>query len=79
VNIHVNNVEYLHCNTRDNQSSKDGVRASGIESDSGPSILKGNRVCHYIYDTSKKWTPEDLLTDEFLNKIHMPKGNHHFN
>jgi hypothetical protein len=75
VNIHVNNVEYLHCNTRDKQSTKDGVRKSDIESDSGQSLLKGNSLCHSIFDTSKTWTPEDLLTDEFLDKMLIPKGN----
>ena len=75
VNIHVNNVEYLHCNTRDKTSSKDGVRKSDMESDSGQSLLKGNRLCHSIFDTSKTWTPEDLLTDEFLDKMLIPKGN----
>ena len=75
VNIHVNNVEYLHCNTRDKQSTKDGVRTSDIESDSGPSLLKGNRLCNSNFDTSKTWTPEDLLTDEFLDKMLIPKGN----
>jgi hypothetical protein len=75
VNIHVNNVEYLHCNTRDKTSSKDGVRKSDIESDSGQSLLKGNRLCHSMFDTSKTWTPEDLLTDEFLDKMLIPQGN----
>jgi hypothetical protein len=28
-----------------------------------------------IFDTSKTWTPEDLLTDEFLDKMLIPKGN----
>ena len=79
MNIHVNNVEYLHCNTRDKKSSNDGVRKSDIESDSGPSLLKGNILCHSAYNTSKTWTAEDLLTDEFLNTILIPKGNHHFN
>ena len=74
VNIHVNNVEYLHCNTRDKQPTKDGVRTSDIESDSGPSLLKGNILRHSIFDTSKTWTPEDLLTDEFLNKMLIPQG-----
>jgi hypothetical protein len=67
-------VEYLHCNTRDKRPTTDGVRTSDMESDSGQSLLKGNRLCHSIYDTSKAWTPEDLLTDEFLNKMHIPQG-----
>ena len=79
VNIHVNNVEYLHCNTRDKQSTKDGVRMSDIESDSGRSFFNGNRLRHSVHNTSKAWTPDDLLTDEFLNKILIPQGNHHFN
>ena len=74
VNIHVNNVEYLHCNTRDKRPTKDGVRTSDIESDNGQSLLKGNRLRHAIYNTSKAWTPEDLITDEFLNKMHIPQG-----
>ena len=75
VNIHVNNVEYLHCNTREKQSTNDGVRTSDIESDNGQSPFEGNRLRHSTFDTSKIWTPEDLLTDEFLDKMLIPKGN----
>jgi hypothetical protein len=28
-----------------------------------------------MFDTSKTWTPEDLLTDEFLDKMLIPQGN----
>ena len=75
VNIHVNNVEYLHCHTRDKQSTKDGGRTSDKESDNGQSPFEGNSLCNSNFDTSKTWTPDDLLTDEFLDKMLIPKGN----
>ena len=74
MNIHVNNIAYLHCNTRDKKSSKDGVRKSDIESDSGPSILKETSLRHSIHNTSNTCTPEDLHTDEFLDKLLIPLG-----
>ena len=45
-----------------------------MESDSGQSLLKGNRLCNSIFDTSKAWTPADLLTDQFLNIMLIPQG-----
>jgi hypothetical protein len=58
--------QYLSWDTRcflkneliDKRPTKDGVRKSDIESDNGQSLLKGNRLRHSIYNTSKAWTPE---------------------